>query len=101
MAEACPRGCLYSDAWKCAVEQQLHDRIACGCSCHQYLHGVEHVDAGGNLEYPEQPWCGWDTDAGEPCQQLATASVVVAGVAFDVCERHRRQLVERDGIADR
>jgi len=33
----CDRGCKHSDAWKCAVERRLTDRIACGCDCHNYV----------------------------------------------------------------
>ncbi len=26
--------CKYSDSWRCAVDQNLHGVVACGCSCH-------------------------------------------------------------------
>jgi hypothetical protein len=29
--------CNFSDAWKCARDQNRTDRIACECSCHKYL----------------------------------------------------------------
>jgi hypothetical protein len=59
---------------------------------------AEQQGDAGNVEYPFRPVCEWITgDQDEPCRQDATARVVVGGVGFDVCDEHRRWLVEGHG----
>lgn len=36
--------CKVTDAWRCARDQNLHDRISCDCDCHRYILSVREVE---------------------------------------------------------